>query len=73
MTIDEEFLPDLWDLIKEYIPVKDRSAAAAHLISDLIDNGFEDEYVKMLSGCDNDMVEAVAEYFDDEEDWEEDD
>ena len=73
MTIDEEFLPDLWDLIKEYIPVKDRPAAAAHLISDLIDNGFEDEYVKMLSGCDNDMVEAVAEYFDDEEDWEEDD
>jgi len=41
--MDENNIPEIWNTLKEYIPIKDRQTAADHLVSILIDLGVSDE------------------------------
>jgi len=70
MTNDENLLSDVWDLLKEYIPLKDHSTAADHLVAELIEYGVPDDYIKNLAGCDAYMADIIEENFEKEDDWE---
>lgn len=41
--MEEEMLPEIWNVLKEYIPAKDRTTAADHWVSALVDLGVSDE------------------------------
>jgi len=66
---------DLWQELKRYISVPDRSDAADTLVNLLVDNDFDAEQIKDAFKGDNDIKKAlqsfldnVEEEFDDEED-----
>lgn len=63
----------LWETVREYIPAKDRQTAADHVIADMIDNGLSDEDLKAFNGLDRYMTEAVSEYLDDDDEYEDED
>jgi hypothetical protein len=71
--MEEDMLPEIWNVLKEYIPAKDKVTAADHWVSSLIDLGVSDEALKELSKEDNYIRDAVLnavpdEDFDDDED-----
>jgi hypothetical protein len=68
MSIDIDVLIDTYTTMKEYIPSKDRQAAADHVFSILNDSGVSEQDLRMLSGADSLMKRASTEYLDPEED-----
>ena len=69
--IDVELLCETFNVLKEYIPSKDRQASADHLFSILTDLEITEKDLKTFSQCDSYLQKACAEYFqvdpDDEE------
>lgn len=61
-------LIDMWNLIKSYVPVKDRSIVAEKFVNISMDNGIEDEELKELMGHDDELDEAITHNFDLEKD-----
>jgi len=53
-----EVIIEHWLLLKEYIPSKDRAAAAEHIISTAIDNGFTKHELIALADGDSDLSDA---------------
>ena len=53
-------LIDMWNLIKSYVPVKDRSIVAEKFVNISMDNGIEDEELKELMGHDDELDEAIT-------------
>ena len=41
--MDDNLFADFWNIVKEYVPAKDRQSAADHVINVLIDAGATDE------------------------------
>lgn len=74
MSIDIDFLSETWLALKEYIPSRERQAAADHMLSLLADYNLSDKEIKTFSKTDGYIKRAVDDYFDDEndEDYEED-
>ena len=75
--MDNEMLILLWETVREYIPAKDRQTAADHVIDNLVDNGLDDEDLKLFNGVDKYMSATVKEFLEDEDEeedyeWEED-
>jgi len=67
MSIDVEVLIETYTTLKEYIPSKERQAAADNLVSMLVDNLSEKE-LREFGGTDAYTKRALDEYLDDEED-----
>lgn len=55
----DDLFADFWNIVKEYVPAKDRQPAADHVISVLIDGGANDEILFALRACDKNMADAV--------------
>jgi hypothetical protein len=67
MSIDVEVLIESYITLKEYIPTKERQAAADNLVSMLVDN-LSDKELREFGGTDSYTKRAIEEYLDDEED-----
>jgi hypothetical protein len=65
--MEEDMLPEIWNVLKEYIPAKDKVTAADHWVSSLIDLGVSEEALKELGKEDNHIRDAVQNAIPDEE------
>ena len=64
-------LIDVWNLIKSYVPAKDRSIVAEKFVDIAMDNGIEDNDLQEMVGHDDDLDEAIKYNLDtDEDDYE---
>lgn len=68
---DTEYLIAMWQTVKEYIPSKDRQAAADHIINELVDLGIDDNDLQDLA-VDKAMLSAIKEHIEFEQTDEED-
>lgn len=70
MTIDIDVLSEVYITLKEYIPQKDRQAAADNLVSMLVDC-LNDKELKEFGGADTYTTRSMAEYadFDDSDEY----
>lgn len=66
MSIDVEVLIETYITLKEYIPAKERQAAADNLVSMLVDN-LSDKELREFGGADNYTKRALEEYVEDDE------
>jgi len=64
MSIEIDALIDTYSIMKEYVPSKDRQAAADHVFSILNDSGVSEEDLKQLAGTDSYLKRASEEYLD---------
>ena len=70
MSPEVEIMSGMWDVLREYIPAKDRQVAADHLINTIADeHSLSDFDLKAFGGTDVYLKRAVTEYLgeDDEE------
>lgn len=72
MSIDIEVICEAYSVMKEYVPVKDRQAAADHVAAIIGDSGISDYEIKQVAGVDNYMKRAMRDYIEDEEEYDED-
>lgn len=63
MNDNIDFLAIVWDKAKEYISIKDRQIAADHIVSELVDNGIDEEELKSLA-IDKFMINAIRPHID---------
>ena len=61
MTIDVEVLSELYTIMKQYVPAKDRQECADNLMSVMVDM-LSDIDVKELAGVDNYLKRSYDEY-----------
>jgi hypothetical protein len=66
MSIDVEVLIETYTTLKEYIPAKERQAAADNLVSMLVDN-LSDKELREFGSSDNYTKRALEEYIGDED------
>ena len=69
MTIDVDILSEMYTVLKQYIPVKDRQEAADNLMSIMVDM-LGDQELKEFGGTDATLKRALKEYSTDEDDVE---
>ena len=67
-----EYLITMWETVKEYVPSKDRQAAADHVINELVEIGIDDDDLEALA-VDKQMLTSIKEHIevhdrDDDED-----
>jgi len=72
MTIDVEVLSELYTIMKQYVPQKDRQECADNLMSVMVDM-LGDQELKEFGTTDATLKRALKEYSDDEEEEEEED
>jgi len=65
---DIEHVREMWNVLKEYIPQKEKQEAADHLIPLLVDLDFPDSEFQSLVRSDRYLEEAAQEYLDEDED-----
>jgi hypothetical protein len=73
MSLEIDVIGETWLALKEYIPQKEKQAAADHLISIIADLNIHDRDLKSLSSTDSYFRRAIQEYIDDEDTSEDDD
>ena len=71
MSIDVEVLSEVYTILKQYIPAKDRQEAADNLLSVMVDM-LGDQELKEFSGTDSILKRAFKQYADDAEDLDDD-
>jgi hypothetical protein len=69
MNIDEEVLSELYTIMKQYVPAKDRQECADNLMSVMVDM-LGDQELKEFGGTDSTLKRALKEYSTDEDDVE---
>ena len=69
MNIDVEVLSELYTIMKQYIPAKDRQECADNLMSVMVDM-LGDQELKEFGGTDATLKRALKEYSTDEDDVE---
>jgi hypothetical protein len=74
MTIEVEVLTEVYTVLKQYIPQKDRQEAADNVMSIMVDM-LNDMDLKEFGGADSNLKKALKEYAldedeDEEADWE---
>ena len=72
MSIEIDTIVDAYTVMKEYVPGKDRQAAADHVFSILTDSGLSEQDRRSLAGVDSYLGRASTEYLDPEDETEED-
>lgn len=70
MTIDVTVLEEMWTILKQYIPQKDRQEAADNLMSVMVDM-LGDAELAEFSTVDNSLSKAFKEYGGEPEEYEE--
>jgi hypothetical protein len=68
----EEMIADLWTLVVEHIPEKERDDVAASFVNTLLDYGIKESTLQSLLGVDT-YLDGAIEYSIDGEEIEEDD
>lgn len=69
---DIESVREMWNVLKEYIPAKEKQEAADHLIPLIVDMDYPDsEFQSLVRSC-RYLEEAAEEYLDDDLDDDED-
>ena len=66
MTIDAEVLSELYTIMKQYVPAKDRQECADNLMSVMVDM-LGDQELKEFGTTDSTLKKALKEYTDDDE------
>jgi hypothetical protein len=66
MTIEVEVLSELYTIMKQYVPQKDRQECADNLMSVMVDL-LGDKDLKEFSGTDNTLKRALKEYVTEDE------
>jgi hypothetical protein len=72
MNIDVEVLSELYTIMKQYVPAKDRQECADNLMSVMVDM-LGDQELKEFGGTDSTLKRALKEYSADDDDIEDDD
>lgn len=67
MTIDVEVLSELYTIMKQYVPSKDRQECADNLMSVMVDM-LGDQELKEFGGTDATLKKALKEYTSDDGD-----
>ena len=67
MSIDVDVLSEMYTVLKQYIPVKDRQEAADNLMSIMVDM-LGDQELKEFGGTDATLKKALKEYTSDDGD-----
>lgn len=70
MTSEVEQIAEIWQLLRDYIPVKDRSEAAEHLISMLEESGTDERAFSNLANLDHELADAIDNMHGDDADFE---
>jgi hypothetical protein len=63
----EEMIADIWTLVVEHIPVKERDGVAANFVNTLLDYGIIESRLQSLIGVDGYLDEAINYAIDGEE------
>jgi hypothetical protein len=58
-----ELLAIFWQTVREYIPTKDRSTAADHVVEELVEMGISDQDLHQMA-IDRAMQNAIREHVD---------
>lgn len=66
MTVEVFVLSDVWRICKEYIPSKDRQAAADHVMGIVSDSLGVDE-LRELAADDSHLTQALGDVIDDDD------
>ena len=66
MSIDVEVLIETYTILKEYVPAKERQAAADNLVSMLVD-ALSDRELREFGGTDGYTKRAIEEYTNEED------
>lgn len=69
MSIDVEVLIETYTILKEYIPAKERQAAADNLVSTLVD-ALSDRELREFGSTDSYTKRSLEEYTNEEDDTE---
>ena len=67
MTIDVDILSELYTIMKQYVPAKDRQECADNLMSIMVDM-LGDQELKEFGGTDSALKRALKEYSADDDD-----
>lgn len=67
MSIDVEVLNEMYSIIKQYIPAKDRQEAADTVMSVMVDM-LSDEELQDFGGSDTTLAKAMKDYASDSDD-----
>lgn len=67
MSIEVDVLSEVYTILKQYIPQKDRQEAADHLMSVVVDY-LNDNELKEFGATDNNLSRAFKEYAGDSDD-----
>jgi hypothetical protein len=67
MTIEIESLVEVWNTCKEYIPERDRQAAADHILSVIFDYDLTDREVQVFGNSDKYLRSSLKNYFDEQD------
>ena len=70
--MDTDIIVETWQVLKEYIPEKDREKASAHWVNMLQDEGAEKETLDALAEADDVFNGPVSEALE-EEPWDDED
>jgi hypothetical protein len=63
----EDLIADLWTMIVEHIPEKQRADVAADFVNTLLDYGIKDSVLESLQGVDGYLDDAIQYAIDGEE------
>ncbi len=63
----EDLIADLWTVIVEHIPEKQRSGVASDFVNTLLDHGIKDTVLESLQGIDPYLDDAIEYVIDGEE------
>lgn len=66
--LDIDSVREIWNVLNEYIPQKEKQEAADHLIPLLVDLDFTDSEFQSLVKSDRYLEEAAQEYLEDDDD-----
>jgi hypothetical protein len=67
MEIDAKTVADLWETVKEYVPVPKREELVLAMLNVFVDNDVEIEDLDELRGVDDYLDDALSEVFGDED------
>ena len=72
MISESDTILEIWDVLKAYIPEKEKQEAADHLIPLIVDLDLLDSDFQRLVKSDTHLEEAASEYLDEDDEDDED-
>ena len=70
---ERDIIVNMWDMLREYIPAKEKQTAADHLVQAVIDYDLPDHDFKAITSSCEFLEEAAKEFVEEDEeelDWE---